>query len=115
MGRTVTELAGMSIHEPDDGDRMDALCKLNDECQARCGKFATQNGLGLMICRYCRSDEVVRSRMRLRDVILLPLLLLPFRCLSCHRRFYRPIWSRPRGVYGTRAKRTAGEGKAEGS
>jgi hypothetical protein len=27
-------------------------------------------------------------------MILLPFFLRPFRCLSCHRRFYRPLWFR---------------------
>jgi hypothetical protein len=46
----------------------------------------------LMRCPKCQSDDVTRSRLRPRDWALLPLLLRPLRCLSCHRRFYRPFW-----------------------
>jgi hypothetical protein len=48
-------------------------------------------------CPGCGSREVQRARQReLLDIPLLLLLLRPFRCHSCMRRFYRcllaPCW-----------------------
>jgi hypothetical protein len=46
-----------------------------------------------MRCKICGSYLNNRSRFRAADLLLLGLLLRPFRCLSCKHRFYRPIWS----------------------
>lgn len=51
-----------------------------------------------MKCAICGSDANVKSRLRAPDVFMLALLLRPFRCLSCKRRFYCPVWARTRRV-----------------
>ncbi|HEY2584163.1 MAG TPA: hypothetical protein VGI81_00190 [Tepidisphaeraceae bacterium] len=53
----------------------------------------------MMRCPNCwRDDDVAAARYRWQDMLLLPLLMWPFRCASCNLRFYLPFWagSRPR-------------------
>jgi hypothetical protein len=47
-----------------------------------------------MKCPNC-DDEFGACRIRLRDLLMLPLLCRPVRCVCCHFRYYRPIWFRP--------------------
>ena len=46
-----------------------------------------------MNCPICNSDRVRRSRLRIRDVLLLLALHYPVRCRECSERWYVGIWA----------------------
>ena len=47
-------------------------------------------------CQYCGSHQAARSQRRglFETLVLRPLLLRPFRCLRCYRRYYGFTWAR---------------------
>lgn len=46
----------------------------------------------LTLCPRCNSDQFRRSHIRNIWERSLSLLILPCRCISCERRFFRPRW-----------------------
>jgi len=50
-------------------------------------RYSAVSKIMLSVCPKCRSENVRRSYVRLRDFPLL-LLLIPIRCWNCHVRFY---------------------------
>jgi hypothetical protein len=52
------------------------------------------NGWMSMKCPNC-GGEFRSCRMKLIDVLMLPLLCRPVRCVECSERFYRAAWFRP--------------------
>jgi len=44
--------------------------------------------VGFMVCPLCSSADIHSSRKRGLEVLLLLILVAPFRCYSCMRRFY---------------------------
>jgi transposase-like protein len=42
------------------------------------------------MCPRCKSPEVIRSRSRFRDTLMLWLGMRPYRCRECNKRFHLP-------------------------
>jgi transposase-like protein len=42
------------------------------------------------MCPRCKSHEVMRSRSRFRDTLMLWLGMKPYRCRECNKRFHLP-------------------------
>jgi transposase-like protein len=42
------------------------------------------------MCPRCKSPEVMRSRSRFRDTLMLWLGMKPYRCRECNKRFHLP-------------------------
>jgi transposase-like protein len=43
----------------------------------------------MIVCPLCRTPTTHRSRPRFYDLLLLLILLRPYRCMSCYKRFYK--------------------------
>jgi hypothetical protein len=46
----------------------------------------------MLECPRCASNEIRRSQFQSADLLLVPILLAPFRCCDCGTRFYEFFW-----------------------
>ena len=61
------------------------------------GGFPFNEGaeMSVVVCRNCsRPDDIVPVRPRIWELVLLPLLIRPFRCDCCGARAYGMLWGK---------------------